>query len=135
MADTERPGSIARFFKILASDSVPANTRRNIYQGTATDFDGQPVHLSVDYIGPATYEFHVSGRSTQIHQPRKLIDKSDIVPLFASQFGLSDVHLERIFNRCRARSSSATVDNDRCSIGKLGGGTHWPCRVAFRPGN
>ena len=105
MADTERPGTIARFFKILASDSVPANTSRNIYQGTATDFDGQPVHLSVDYIGPATYELHVSGRSTQIHRPRRPIDKSDIVPLFASQFGLSDVRVERIFQPSRSERS------------------------------
>jgi len=97
MAEAERRGTIARLFKMLASDSVPVNTRKSIYNGMATDFDGHTVYLSVDYIGPTVYEFHVSGRDKYIHQPRRPIDKSDIVPLFASHYGLSDVQVERIF--------------------------------------
>ena len=97
MAEAERLGTIARLFKILASDSVPVNPRKSIYNGRATDFDGHTVYLSVDYIGPTAYEFHVSGRDKYIHQPRRPIDKSDIVPLFASRYGLSNVQVERIF--------------------------------------
>ncbi len=97
MADTESLGSIAKLFTILAPETVPASVRKIIYHGTAIDLDGKTVRLSVCYIGPMIYEFYVSGRGEHIYQPQKRIDKSDIIPVFARFYSLSDIHLDRIF--------------------------------------
>jgi hypothetical protein len=97
MADTKSPGSIAKLFTILVPETVPVSVRKIIYKGTAIDLDDKRVRLSVYYIGPMSYEFHVSGQRRHIYQPRKLIDKGDVIPIFARHYGLSDIQLDRIF--------------------------------------
>jgi len=99
MADTERSGSLAKlFYTVLAFDIVPLSARKKIiYGGTATDSDCKTVHLSVFYVGPNSYEFHVSGRAKHIFQLRRPIDKGAIIPMIARYYGLSDIRLDRIF--------------------------------------
>jgi hypothetical protein len=97
MADTKSPGSIAKLHTILVPETVPVSVRKIIYHGAAVDLGGKTVHLSVCYIGPMIYGFYVSGRRERIYQPQKRIDKSDMIPMFARFYGLSDIQLNRIF--------------------------------------
>jgi hypothetical protein len=78
-------------------DTGAVSVRKVIYNGAATDLDGERVHLAVYYIGPMSYEFQVSGRRKRICQQLKLIDKGDMIPMFARHYDLSDIQLDRIF--------------------------------------